>query len=127
MATTLTSFCDPTELAALSAMFKGNATAAGAFCQKLAILGSPDGTSTPGLQQRIEGIEEGVNTFFMTVMGSLVFIMHAGFAMVRDKHHHLCCLEHLCHGSILQQKLESLPLSVPWHISPHLPQCFRDL
>jgi len=26
---------------------------------------------------------EGVNTFFLTFAGALVFIMHAGFAMVR--------------------------------------------
>lgn len=61
--------CDEGELAALTAMFKGNGTAAEAFCNKM-------GT-------RLGGLEEGVNTFFLTINGALVFIMHAGFAMVR--------------------------------------------
>eukprot|EP00878_Enallax_costatus_P037023 GHUV01041732.1.p1 GENE.GHUV01041732.1~~GHUV01041732.1.p1 ORF type:complete len:122 (-),score=21.56 GHUV01041732.1:68-433(-) len=81
MATPVATFCDDAELAALSAMFKGNATAARAFCQKLAIVGS-DGHLPLG--DRISGIEEGVNTFFLTINGALVFIMHAGFAMVND-------------------------------------------
>jgi len=64
-----TPICDEGELKALAAMFKGNETAASAFCDKL-------GT-------RVGGVEEGLNTFFLTVMGALVFVMHAGFAMVR--------------------------------------------
>lgn len=76
------SFCDSAELAALSAMFNNNATAAESFCQKLSILGTPDGSTVPDLTDRITGIEEGVNTFFLTINGALVFIMHAGFAMV---------------------------------------------
>lgn len=60
--------CDEGELSALTAMFKGNETAATAFCDKLTT--------------RVSGIEEGLNTFFLTIMGALVFIMHAGFAMV---------------------------------------------
>lgn len=71
-----TPLCEPDELKALTAMFKGNATAAGAFCDKLST--------------RVGGIEEGVNTFFMTVMGALVFIMHAGFAMVRMAYQFAC-------------------------------------
>lgn len=67
---TMASLCDEGELAALTAMFKGNETAAGAFCDKLTT--------------RVTGIEEGMNTFFLTIMGALVFIMHAGFAMVRS-------------------------------------------
>lgn len=78
----VSTFCDPSELSALTAMFKGNATAAEAFCTKLNILGTADGESVPGLQDRIAGIEEGLNTFFLTINGALVFIMHAGFAMV---------------------------------------------
>lgn len=60
--------CDEGELSALTAMFAGNETAATAFCDKLTT--------------RVTGIEEGLNTFFLTIMGALVFIMHAGFAMV---------------------------------------------
>jgi hypothetical protein len=56
-------------------LFKTQA-AAQAFCDKLAIV------STPSLGDRLSGIEEGVNTFFLTVNGALVFVMHAGFAMV---------------------------------------------
>jgi hypothetical protein len=66
-----TAACDEGELAALTTMFKGNGTAASAFCDKLST--------------RVGGIEEGVNTMFMTVNGALVFIMHAGFAMVRRR------------------------------------------
>lgn len=64
-----TPVCDEDELKALASMFKGNETAASAFCDKLGA--------------RVGGIEEGVNTFFLTIMGALVFVMHAGFAMVR--------------------------------------------
>jgi tetrahydromethanopterin S-methyltransferase subunit E len=69
--------CDEGELAALASMFKGNETAATAFCEKLG--------------KRVTGIEEGMNTFFLTVMGALVFIMHAGFAMVSPRHCHSSC------------------------------------
>jgi hypothetical protein len=65
---TMAPVCDEGELAALTSMFKGNETAATAFCDKLTT--------------RVTGIEEGLNTFFLTIMGALVFIMHAGFAMV---------------------------------------------
>jgi hypothetical protein len=64
-------FCDEAELAALQVMFKGNETAATAFCEKL-----------DGMTGRMDGMQEGVNTFFLTSTGALVFIMHAGFAMV---------------------------------------------
>jgi hypothetical protein len=57
-------------------LFKTQA-AAQAFCDKLSIV------QTPPLADRLAGIEEGVNTFFLTVNGALVFVMHAGFAMVR--------------------------------------------
>lgn len=67
-----TPICDEGELKALASMFKGNTTAATAFCDKLG--------------KRVTGIEEGLNTFFLTVMGALVFIMHAGFAMVSNSH-----------------------------------------
>jgi hypothetical protein len=39
--------------------------------------------TTSGLSSRLDGMTEGVNTFFLTWAGSLVFVMHAGFAMVR--------------------------------------------
>ena len=35
-----------------------------------------------GLGARLDGVTEGVNTFFLTSCGALVFIMHAGFAML---------------------------------------------
>lgn len=62
-------------------LFGKNATAAAAFCEKLAVVSS---TADPdySLPDRLSGLEEGVNTFFLTVMGALVFVMHAGFAMV---------------------------------------------
>lgn len=63
-------FCSPEEMAALTTMFSGNATLAEAFCTKL------------DTSARLSGIEEGTNTFFLTVNGALVFVMHAGFAMV---------------------------------------------
>jgi hypothetical protein len=62
-----TAICDEGELKALTAMFK-NATAASAFCDKMST--------------RVGGVEEGLNTFFLTINGALVFVMHAGFAMV---------------------------------------------
>jgi hypothetical protein len=82
----MTSFCSPEELAALTGLFKG-AEAAEAFCTKLTegTLTSGAGSANladAGLTGRIVGIEEGLNTFFLTVNGALVFVMHAGFAMV---------------------------------------------
>lgn len=65
-----TSLCAPEELTALSSLFKGNETAATALCDKFAGM------------DRIKGVEEGLNTFFLTINGALVFVMHAGFAMV---------------------------------------------
>lgn len=62
-----TAICDEGELKALTAMFK-NATAASAFCDKMST--------------RVGGVEEGLNTFFLTINGALVFVMHAGFAML---------------------------------------------
>lgn len=67
---TPTSLCAPEELKALASLFKGNETAATALCDKFAGM------------DRLKGVEEGVNTFFLTINGALVFIMHAGFAMV---------------------------------------------
>uniref|UniRef100_A0A383WE90 Ammonium transporter AmtB-like domain-containing protein n=1 Tax=Tetradesmus obliquus TaxID=3088 RepID=A0A383WE90_TETOB len=75
MAEALESFCTGDELKALAGLFKTQA-AAQAFCDKLTIV------NTPLLGDRLAGIEEGVNTFFLTIMGALVFVMHAGFAML---------------------------------------------
>lgn len=88
-------FCDEDEIKALSSMFKGNSTAAEAFCAKLG--------------HRITGDEEGMNTFFLTIMGAMVFIMHAGFAMVSSSSTSTSCLDHwapagcavLCCGALL--------------------------
>lgn len=79
---TMPAMCDEGELAALASMFKGNETAATAFCDKLG--------------NRVTGIEEGLNTFFLTIMGALVFIMHAGFAMVSPRHCHSRCFSKEC-------------------------------
>lgn len=80
-------FCSPAELASLAkAMGAGSAKA---FCERLAPVAAFDSAApadaavTDVLGDRLSGIEEGVNTFFLTVNGALVFIMHAGFAMVR--------------------------------------------
>jgi hypothetical protein len=65
-----TSLCAPEELTALASLFKGNETAATTLCNKFAGI------------ERLTGVEEGLNTFFLTINGALVFVMHAGFAMV---------------------------------------------
>lgn len=70
--------CLPARLVACSAGLFKTTAAAQAFCDKLTIV------SEPPLADRLAGIEEGVNTFFLTIMGALVFVMHAGFAMVRS-------------------------------------------
>jgi hypothetical protein len=62
-------------VACRAGLFKTQA-AAQAFCDKLSVV------QTPPLADRLAGIEEGVNTFFLTINGALVFVMHAGFAMV---------------------------------------------
>jgi hypothetical protein len=69
---TAPSFCSDAELAALKTLFKGDDAAASAFCDKLGSVGA----------DRMDGMQEGINTFFLTSTGALVFIMHAGFAMV---------------------------------------------
>ena len=51
------------------------------------LLPTPPPPRTPynadgGLTARLDGLTEGVNTFFLTSCGALVFIMHAGFAML---------------------------------------------
>ncbi|KAI8468765.1 MAG: ammonium transporter AmtB-like domain-containing protein [Monoraphidium minutum] len=78
MADAVATFCSPAELKALEAVFKNTATAA-SFCERLAIVGSADGES---LNDRLDGYQEGINTFFLTWAGALVFVMHAGFAML---------------------------------------------
>eukprot|EP00775_Hariotina_reticulata_P002904 gene2904-3192_t len=112
----MASFCSPEELAALTGLFKG-AEAAEAFCTKLT-----EGTLAPGagvanmadagLTGRLVGLEEGLNTFFLTIMGALVFIMHAGFAM-------------LCAGAIrskntmnilLQTILDAAVSAIAWYL-----------
>jgi hypothetical protein len=50
----------------------------------------PDNTVTA----RLDGMTEGINTFFLTSAGALVFVMHAGFAMVRA----LCLCRQLAQG-----------------------------
>lgn len=69
-----TEWCSPEELAALKSLFAshGGDEAALAFCEKISKVGA----------DRMDGMQEGVNTFFLTSCGALVFIMHAGFAMV---------------------------------------------
>jgi hypothetical protein len=75
------SFCSPGELQALTAALK-NATMAADLCARLAPVGPWD-DPTAGMSARLDGLTEGVNTFFLTSTGALVFVMHAGFAMVR--------------------------------------------
>lgn len=75
-----TNFCAPNELVALTSLFKGNVTAAQAFCEKLTPLYDVNGNPP---QYQLDGLREGLNTFFLTINGALVFVMHAGFAMVR--------------------------------------------
>lgn len=103
----MTAVCDEGEIAALTAMFKGNSTAATAFCDKLTA--------------RVTGIEEGVNTFFLTIMGALVFIMHAGFAMVS----YSSCYDSVCPVHLVQfswltvcQLSTTGPAHV--HMAPHV-------
>lgn len=71
----MATFCSPEELAALGRAFGGE-EAATAFCDKLG------GTASGLYQDQLDGLREGLNTFFLTVNGALVFVMHAGFAMV---------------------------------------------
>ncbi|KAI8474735.1 MAG: ammonium transporter AmtB-like domain-containing protein [Monoraphidium minutum] len=72
-------FCSPTELSALTSVF-GDAAAAASFCERLAIAGTAD--EPMSLSERLDGMQEGTNTFFLTWAGALVFVMHAGFAML---------------------------------------------
>ncbi|KAF8065460.1 AMT1-1 [Scenedesmus sp. PABB004] len=104
-------FCDPGELAALKSLFKGNATAASAFCEKLSAVSNVNDPEY-SIAGRMAGIEEGVNTFFLTIMGALVFVMHAGFAM-------------LCAGAIrskntmnilLQTILDAAVSAIAWYL-----------
>ena len=86
-ASSLSSFCSPGELKALTKSF-GDAAMASAFCERLANVATYDATnadkpfSSP-IEDVILDMKEGVNTFFLVILGALVFIMHAGFAMVR--------------------------------------------
>lgn len=73
-------FCSPSELAALTTLFKNSATAE-SFCERLAVNGA-FGEDSNNLGDRLDGLTEGVNTFFLTSAGALVFVMHAGFAML---------------------------------------------
>ncbi|GBF92724.1 ammonium transporter [Raphidocelis subcapitata] len=104
------SFCSPAELAALTNVFK-NSKVAASFCERLAVVGTFDDPSTQ-LETRLSGMTEGVNTFFLTSSGALVFIMHAGFAM-------------LCAGAIrskntmnilLQTILDAAVSAIAWYL-----------
>lgn len=75
MAEPAPTFCSPEELAALTAAFKSAKTAA-SFCERLAPASGAASSET------VEAMAEGINTFFLTINGALVFIMHAGFAML---------------------------------------------
>jgi Amt family ammonium transporter len=68
-------FCNPEELKALTAAFK-SAKVAASFCERLAPASGAASSET------VEAMAEGINTFFLTINGALVFIMHAGFAML---------------------------------------------
>jgi hypothetical protein len=80
----MSAFCSEDELKALISIFKTE-DAATAFCEKLGTIGKPesmDAADWTSAADRMDGITEGLNTFFLTSCGALVFIMHAGFAMV---------------------------------------------
>jgi hypothetical protein len=78
----LPTFCTTQELNSLQTLFGGNLTAAENFCSRLAPLADQSG-ALPTYDDQLLGVVEGLNTFFLTINGALVFIMHAGFAMVR--------------------------------------------
>jgi hypothetical protein len=82
----LTLTCLACFVACRTGLFKTEA-AAQAFCDKLNYV------QVPPLGDRLAGIEEGVNTFFLTVNGALVFVMHAGFAMVSAELQSLQCFD----------------------------------